>query len=1315
MAATICVAFTLLFSAPTASAALVFGGLGSGAGQTEKPEGIAVDRSSGSLYVADKGNNRIDVFDTSGNFIRAFGWGVADGVTAAFQSCGPGASPPTTSCFKGIAGAGAGQLRAPVEIAVDNDVASASHHDIYVVESSEEPTNVRVQKFDPEGHFLLMFGKGVNSGTSGNANLCTNAGAPTNVCGAGSEGGGLGEFNRIAGLGVGPSGTVYVADKKLLGNCSGGDQSSKRVQTFDSDGHALSQVTLALPLCTAISAFAVDSNGFFYMATTGEGAGIGKYEPDGTLLYSFASGIGASALGVDTTDDLYAVGLETEKLGLKEEQRQYFLLSEYSSASVLLHRFGYGIKSLTGLAPHHTAEGDVFGSVADAGVLYFALPEPGPVVAPPSVKAKPVGSTKATLQAEINPEGKASSYHFEYVSQKGFEEQGNSFVGGQTKSTPVTSAGSADFVLHGATAQVGCPDPDAELAQGKCLTPDTAYRLRVIATNADGTQTLEGAAFKTLPPLEIPAAWATEVGTDAATIHAEVNPLGSTASGHFEYVEDAAYQQSGFAEATRVPASGSLDFGAGEAPLAKSATLYPLAPGTTYHYRLVASDSFATVEGPEHTLITFALAAAPNTDCPNQAFRNSFSSTLPDCRAYEMVSPLDKNNSDIVSTEEGSVHAPTVVDESSLDGGKLTYSSATAFGGAEAAPWTSQYLASRTPGGWSNQAISPPRSLPVGSLALWARSQFKAFSPDLCSGWLISVGDPPLAPEAIEDFPNLYRRDYCGEGGYEALTTALPPHRKVAEHVVNEYFKFMELQGVSADGSHAIYAAPDNLTPEAPANPNARSQLYERAGGQLRFLCILPNGKASTQPCSAGVGSGANGLGSGLRSTVHNAISSDGSRVYWTAAEEGPGTIYLRENADQEQSEVTAGKCTEPEKACTVAVSGTVTDESARYWAAAADGSKAIFSIEAAGSSLNGNLYEFDAADGKAQPIAGKVAGVVGASEDASRVYFVSSEMLSGANSQGKAPSAGKPNLYLYDAGEGGNYSFIATLASVDVDTVLYSPVATVPSHHAARVSGNGRHLAFMSAASPTGYDNIDAANGEADAEVYLYDAGSARLTCASCNPSGARPLGRRFNAGGNAYVGVAAQIPAWQSSLYATRVLSDDGSRLFFESTDALLPADTNGAKDVYEWEAPGGGDCSEESPAYFPANEGCIALISSGQSPSSSEILDASPDGSDVFITTASSLLPQDYGLVDIYDARAGGGYPPHAATPPACEGEACQGPLAPPNDPTPASSSFQGAGNVVEAPKKKTHKAKKKKAHKKKHKRPRGETHHNRRARR
>ena len=180
----------------------------------------------------------------------------------------------------------------------------------------------------------------------------------------------------------------------------------------------------------------------------------------------------------------------------------------------------------------------------------------------------------------------------------------------------------------------------------------------------------------------------------------------------------------------------------------------------------------------------------------------------------------------------------------------------------------------------------------------------------------------------------------------------------------------------------------------------------------------------------------------------------------------------------------------------------------------------------------------------------------------------------------------------------------------------------------------------------------------------------------------------------GNLVSWQAARIPGWESSLYPTRVLSEDGRRVFFESFEALVLGDTNGKADVYEWEEAGAGSCKEKDAAFVEASGGCLYLISAGTSGADSEFVDASADGQDVFIRTAQSLLPQDPGLFDIYDARAAGGFPAPPTPKPECEGEACQSPPAPPQDPTPASSTTRGQGNVDEgSPGKKCPKGKRK----------------------
>src|SRR5262249_49440861 len=123
---------------------------------------------------------------------------------------------------------------------------------------------------------------------------------------------------------------------------------------------------------------------------------------------------------------------------------------------------------------------------------------------------------------------------------------------------------------------------------------------------------------------------------------------------------------------------------------------------------------------------------------------------------------------------------------------------------------------------------------------------------------------------------------------------------------------------------------------------------------------------------------------------------------------------------------------------------------------------------------------------------------------------------------------------YLYVAhfnGEGWETRYIATLSQEDQPD--WGGGGETLARLIARVSPNGRFLAFMSKEPLTGYDNEDAAAaGARDEEVFVYDATEHRITCASCNPGGARPSGvydkERAGAGNGLLVDRAA---TWQEN----------------------------------------------------------------------------------------------------------------------------------------------------------------------------------------
>lgn len=1269
----------------SASAAIPFCLPGTAAGECDSPRGIAVDSELERVYVADQANHRINVFDTAGTFQMAFGWGVADG-SAAFQTC-------TASCQKGIAGSGRGQFSSPGRIAVDNDPASPAHHAIYVGTSS-----FRVQRFDLNGNFVLMFGKEVNKTSGGD--ICPRPGFPADVCGAGVAGTGEGQFGLSSDpISVGSGGVVYVGDKPTLQG-----EPPARILKFEPSGGFIEPV-LPTPLVeSSMDALAVDSSGDFYVGYNDGASGIHKYHPDGSEYeapYPLDPGLATTALAIDGANRLFAARGESPALpgfGFRP-------VALYDASGKRLSRFGYGaVDSIVpGLAPSGGISGEAFAFVNanEEGITFLgsAIP-PGPIIPPNRLKAVP-GNTKASLSAEVNPEGKASKFRFEYVEEDTCENDveelgsGHCFahakVGAEEPVSVVPETEEKLFRLQGIQATIGCAEPTAQLIEeGICLTPETDYRFRIVVKNSDGEAKDESGKFVTLLPLEIVAIWSENVGTDAAGLGAEVNPLGIPATGYFEYVDDATFQEGGFTNATQIPnvdgGEAPLSFGAGVAPVVRAATLESLEPATTYYYRLISDNPLAEpITSAAHTFTTFA---PPTTELcsANEPFRTGLAVFLPDCRAYEMVSPLEKSSGDILALPDAFSGLRAAVQRSSVSGEKLTYGTYRSFGEAEGSPFTSQYIAARdAQAGWQSHNIAPPRGTLVlrKSAGLQLDTEYKAFSPDLCQAWLRTLNEPQLEPRGVKGFPNIYRRtdqECGGQPDFEALTQVELPDTEVE----NSYP--LELQGVSADGSYGIYAAPDNLTSKAPnigettpASPGDNLQLYEwgREEQDLRFLCVLPGGAAHKGPCSAGTILDA--IGDSRTGSFANAISDDGKRIFWsTFAGDigGPGKIYLRQNPFGKGSE-----CATPTAPCSLAVSAGAEvlegSSTSQYWGATADGSAALFST---GSTIAGTgLYRFEVEGQATSEIAPSgVLGVMGASEDIDYVYFVSSTVLTNEeNSAGMVAQAGKPNLYLAHEG---TTAFIATLSSLDANPTFGKvPFSVRPSFRQARVSADGQHAAFTSTGSPTGYDNIDAISGKADAEVYLYDAVGKELVCVSCNPSGSRPVGENLGNSINQYW-AAAHLPVWQNALNDSRLLTEDGRRLYFEATDSLVARDTNGVGDVYQWEEEGAGGCDQSDPSFVPDSSGCIELISAGKSPRKSEFIEADPSGKNVFFATLSSLVPQDYGLVDIYDARVGGGFEPPPTAPVDCEGEACQNPPPSPEAPTPTSSAYEGPGNVA-----------------------------------
>jgi NHL repeat len=1268
----------LLAFVPSSFADKIISEEGEGAGQTAGPGGVAVDSGSGRLYVGDQGNNRVDVFDANGIFEKAFGWGVKDG-KAEFEVC-------TTSCRKGTAGSGNGQFNGPTKVAVD-----PTTHDVYVVDYG----NLRVEKFDAEGKFLLMFGGGVNKTTPGN--LCTAASGDT--CGAGTDGFGEGELTSNAGLGGGATGifigvgggSVYVIDTRRPegpgGEFNPAGKYKIRLQKFEPSGTAIAPQHVLLEREEVVAVeMAVESSGDFYVAI-GDGIhAIRKYSAATTDQIGEIEGIGGvDALAVDSEEHLF-VAADDPSLNRN--------IAEYDASGVILRRFGYAgfRRSPTGLAPYHSADGDIYTSevsgftVGEASRVQHLDIGTGPVGL--SCNASPLGNTKATLNSEINPENKATTYHFEYISDADFIANGNSFSGAHpATATPESESIGSDFVLYKVNAQAS-------------LIPETKYRCRVVATNADAPAGVTGpeGAFTSLEPLEIQTTWASGVGTEVATLNATVNALGIPTSGYFQYVDDTTYQKDvaelgpthGFDHASKAPDTGAgeapIDFGAGESPKTGAALLSGLAPGTSYRFRIVATDEYfpAGLPGPTKAFHTFR---------PGEG-------GLPDGRGYELVSPGLKNNAEVglPAISGGLLEANFArIQAASGSGEAFTYTSWTSFNASEAAPGTNQYLSRRTAAGWGTENISP-----LGFSANPLEPPYRGFTPDLDFA-AFAVDGPPLTPEVQKGFEkNLYLRDNQ-TGQLRALITEAPQVGP-AERFCTGF------AGASLDGKHAFFTASGALAgaPVGKGKSLYEFSLYEwSAALGLRLASVLPDGAPATPNENTGFGATPPSSCNMGQAIIAHAVSRDGSVAFWSYGGNYSGAkkpLFARIDGT-ETVELDAKEIGEN--------AGKGPSGGGRFWTASTDGSKAFFTAPGKltkDAGAEGQLYRYDTeartlTDLTPGAVATGVRGVIGASEDGSYVYFVATGALTGEeeNPAHQKAVAGANNLYLYHQGEG--LRFIANLSSDDSSDWDPTPVQA-----SARLTPDGRYLAFLSnnTESLSGYNNVvlqgehcqperyenGLVNGPLCSEAYLYGADAGTLTCVSCNPSGSRPTG-------------PVTLPGWSNPYQGPRYLSDDGQRLFLESRDALSGSDENERRDVYEFERAGKGACSAESPTFVLDSGGCLSLLSSGKNTDESYLLDASADGRDAFIATRQPLLAADLNEnYDIYDVREGGGFP-EPTQHPACEGEACKpSSISPPAFSGPTTPHFEGPLN-----------AKPKKPHKKrshhKHKRSHRRAHHNGRA--
>ncbi len=1339
-----------LFTAPARAArARVFGGtfggehstivdpypLASGdrctEGETEGsdacPKTIAVDAttgraSSGDVYVGDPFNHRVEKFDAGGHFILMFGEDVnktkveAPGSSEAERNVCTAASGDV--CQQGAEGTGPGAFAGdrPLAIAVDS-TGGPSAGDVYVANTTS----------DPDKHIK---GQGAGEGT---ITKFDENGMPVTSWGAGGQLRSSGEpFGAIAGVTVDGSGDLWVS------GTTEEEQAEDGKEIFP--GQAL------------------------IFELTEDGSPLTSWRPSGeTGARTHGQGGGPQGIAVDTehhvylemtlqifkaeASDGYAVEFEIgvnlafdlAKHTIDTVEREQELVAFESSCST-----GVRGGSCPAVETVTRSQAHSWGPLA----VNYAIPSDTIYVeekrreiaiealaAVPSVTTLPaaVSTGSATLRGTVDPEGAPiDECFFEWGEGTGAYEH--------------TSR---------CEQQVGEGDSAVPVEARISIQAGKSYHFRLVAANAqDANEPAQGADVVFGPP-RVDGAAAVEVTASSVTFLAEINPQNLDTRYRFEYLTEAEFQENGGSfsgphPATSVPLTDA-DLGSGHEDVSVSHHVTGLSPHTAYRYRVVAQNMLG--EG------------AQAVDSSAEAFStwNTGEFGLLDGRQWEMVSPPDKH---------GALVEPIGEDwliQAAAGGGRLAYvTRAPTESNPAGYPLYQSVLATRgASGGWSSRDLAVPHVAATG-LSVGEGWEYRFFSEDLSRavvqpfGPFVSceseqgVPQPCLSRNATEQTP-FVASDYAEGGSTEPCTDlCYTPMVTGAEGYANVPAEtaFGQLGYLGHTCPQELYCGPRFLdaTPDADhavleswtplsESPSAKvkippDSLYEWSGDrapneQIRLVSVLPGGPTGEAVPAERPRFGADNV----EGNVSHEISDDGARVVFDTPSEGH--LYLRENATQPQSPLGAhGECLVATDACTIQLDAGLAG-TAEFQAANSAVTRILFTDGVAGAKHpNNDLYEYNAERGTLVRIASGadvVSSVIGAGEDASWLYFVGDGSLTPGAIEGECTRSG----LIHEAGigcdlyamhySGGSWrtSLVAVLSPAD--DLDWAPPEAGYAGLAARVSPNGEWLAFTSIRPLTGYDNLDRSTREPDDEVYEFNGPTGRLACASCNPAGARPHGvpgRQVDtaqggiAGGHAlgWPRTAATLPGWTASIdssaasYQSRYLSNSG-RLFFNSSDALVPKDTNNTMDVYEYEPEGvpAGEhgCSRGSEnggvTFKPGRDvqvegrpvqegaGCVGLISSGESPNESAFLDATESGSEVFFMTSAKLLPQDTDTsYDVYDARecttASPCLPPSVPAPPPCDNEAsCR--AAPTPQPgifgASGSATFSGPGDLVAPP--------------------------------
>jgi hypothetical protein len=682
-------------------------------------------------------------------------------------------------------------------------------------------------------------------------------------------------------------------------------------------------------------------------------------------------------------------------------------------------------------------------------------------------------------------------------------------------------------------------------------------------------------------------------------------------------------------------------------------------------------------------------SAASAAACGNETLRSSLgSSLLPECRAYEMVTPSYKAGfpfqlrSFASDGEKIILGSPGAVDNPPASGGGIE---------------GNFYMSTRSADGWRLSSMMAPESE-------FVEQTLPASAAEANDGMSLWKNRAPGQSARSEE---LYLRSAGGE--YTRVGTLTPTED------TSTTTDFLQLAdnpyAATSNYRHVVLGADDPANDYWPFDKTTGGEsLYEYSGlNNVRPVLVAAKGpkvkdgeeEELTAVCGSKLGGGAGG-------SSYNALSSDGEAIFFTLSpcvpEPGTDEVYARLH----------GAMTSPVPAETVDVSAREcggaeceAESGKNFEGASESGGKVFFTstqkltgtasnLTAGGSAtreggrpgcaqqeenLSGcNLYEYDfalEAGRRLTLVAGgvdKVRGVAAIAEDGSRVYYVAEGAIpgSGENEFGHSPVGGEPNLYVYDT-DTGVTSFIATLVQQDEQDWRRSFGRPV------EVTGEGgRFLLFASAALGVTPDESASKPGiPQPVQLFEYDAVTGELVRVTRGEEGWNENGDGVMTGVNperlmertAHLGEVADFKSTTNLLN----ISGDGKTVVFATAGELSPLAS----------APSARECPSVYVFHSEGRivDGVVHLLSDGQDVTihqgevcGVEFQAMDESGNNVLLSTTDSLLGSDVdgGDVDIYDARVEGGFPqgPVAGESAGCVSGSCEGSV-------PAGAGVPGVG--------------------------------------